>query len=121
MATANYLKQDKIPLYVYQEENDSDENYIFYEVQLEMVNHDIKLANQELKHFQIEVRHGYYQGFQLILDIPHAFDEAYQEEVRKELPVALQVLKDIAVNNGMIELRVVGRFSNGQVVYEEVK
>lgn len=113
MATANYLKQDKIPLYVYQGE---DEDIVY-----DMVNDDVKLANEELNHFQVELRGGYYEGFQLILDIPHAFDEAYQEEVRKELPIALQVLKDVAVNNSMTELRVVGRFSNGETLYEEVK
>jgi hypothetical protein len=116
MATANYLSQQGFPLYVYQSDDAVDEEF-----QYRFISEELVALNEKYNHVGVYTRGGYYSGFQIVFDIPNVYEKNNKKEVDKEVKLLLDDVKDIAYNYNMQEIRVVGRFSNGEVLYERVK
>jgi len=142
MATANFgtMKYD-MPLIVggFFDENDPDWEWHSYE-EAECIKEDLADFNDTLKHFEVGIESGYYDGFQFTVkqtdeywdyeDIPTMTDEDADyyyggtvENIRKEFEQDLKNIKNYLYElkaNGFMELAKVAQFSNGEAMYKEV-
>ena len=96
--------------------------------------------NDTLKHFEVGIESGYYDGFQFTVeqtdeywdyeDLPTMTDDDADyyygdtvENIRKEFEQDLKNIKEYLYNlkaNGFMELAKVAQFSNGEAMYKEV-
>lgn len=160
MGTCNYISQDKFDLYIttyevdeeyikeYEEVNgyEFDEEWdsqIFYEdIYMEAERLANKL-NEELMFYQIEIRSGYYDGLQTIIqgtdwydgyyniedvsnyDCHYYFDMCRSKAIRKHNAEVNKINKKLLPlfkkELGFEHIRCIGVFSNGEAVYERVK
>lgn len=160
MGTCNYISQDKFDLYIttyevdeeyikeYEEVNgyEFDEEWdsqIFYEdIYMEAERLANKL-NEELMFYQIEIRSGYYDGLQTIIqgtdwydsyydiedvsndDCHYYFDMCRSKAIRKHNAEVNKINKKLLPlfekELGFDHIRCIGVFSNGEAVYERVK
>lgn len=142
MATANFetMKYD-MPLIVggFYDENDPDCEWQSYE-EFECTKEDLADFNDTLKHFELGIESGYYDGFQFTVeqtdeywdyeDLPTMTDDDADyyygdtvENIRKEFEQDLKNIKEYLYNlkaNGFKELIKVAQFSNGEAMYKEV-
>ena len=142
MATANFgtMKYD-MPLIVggFFDENDPDCEWQSYE-EVECIKEDLADFNDTLKHFEVGIESGYYDGFQFTVeqtdeywdyeDLPTMTDDDADyyygdtaENIRKEFEQDLKNIKEYLYNlkaNGFKELIKVAQFSNGEAMYKEV-
>ena len=142
MATANFatMKYD-MPLIVggFYDENDPDREWQSYE-EAECIKEDLADFNDTLKHFEVGIESGYYDGFQFTVeqtdeywdyeDLPTMTDDDADyyygdtvENIRKEFEQDLKNIKEYLYNlkaNGFEELIKVAQFSNGEAMYKEV-
>ena len=142
MATANFgtMKYD-MPLIVggFYDENDPDWEWHNYE-EVECIKEDLADFNDTLKHFEVGIESGYYDGFQFTVeqtdeywdyeDLPTMTDDDADyyygdtvENIRKEFEQDLKNIKEYLYNlkaNGFKELVKVAQFSNGEAMYKEV-
>ena len=142
MATANFgtMKYD-MPLIVggFYDENDPDCEWQSYE-EVECIKKDLADFNDTLKHFEVGIESGYYDGFQFTVeqtdeywdyeDLPTMTDDDADyyygdtvENIRKEFEQDLKNIKEYLYNlkaNGFKELIKVAQFSNGEAMYKEV-
>ena len=142
MATANFgtMKYD-MPLIVggFRDENDPDWEWHNYE-EVERIKEDLADFNDTLKHFEVGIESGYYDGFQFTVeqtdeywdyeDLPTMTDDDADyyygdtvENIRKEFEQDLKNIKEYLYNlkaNGFKELIKVAQFSNGEAMYKEV-
>lgn len=98
----------------------------------------IDRANDQLKYHKIELKSGYYDGVQLFVVAEHDdegiesmdntdawyyFDMCRSKAIRAwkaDKNLVNKVMKELAKELGMIEIRMVARFSNGEALYEKV-
>ena len=142
MATANFgtMKYD-MPLIVggFFDENDPDCEWQSYE-EVECIKEDLADFNDTLKHFEVGIESGYYDGFQFTVeqtdeywdyeDLPTMTDDDADyyygdtaENIRKEIEQDLKNIKEYLYNlkaNGFKELIKVAQFSNGEAMYKEI-
>ena len=142
MATANFgtMKYD-MPLIVggFYDENDPEWEWHSYE-EVECIKEDLADFNDTLKHFEVGIESGYYDGFQFTVeqtdeywdyeDLPTMTDDDADyyygdtvENIRKEFEQDLKNIKEYLYNlksNGFKELIKVAQFSNGEAMYKEV-
>ena len=142
MATANFgtMKYD-MPLIVggFRDENDPDWEWHNCE-EVECIKEDLADFNDTLKHFEVGIESGYYDGFQFTVeqtdeywdyeDLPTMTDDDADyyygdtvENIRKEFEQDLKNIKEYLYNlkaNGFMELIKVAQFSNGEAMYKEV-
>ena len=142
MATANFgtMKYD-MPLIVggFYDENDPDWERHNYE-EVKCIKEDLADFNDTLKHFEVGIESGYYDGFQFTVeqtdeywdyeDLPTMTDDDADyyygdtvENIRKEFEQDLKNIKEYLYNlkaNGFKELIKVAQFSNGEAMYKEV-
>ena len=142
MATANFrtMKYD-MPLIVggFYDENDPDCEWQSYE-EVKCIKKDLSDFNDTLKHFEVGIESGYYDGFQFTVeqtdeywdyeDLPTMTDDDADyyygdtvENIRKEFEQDLKNIKEYLYNlkaNGFMELIKVEQFSNGEAMYKEV-
>ena len=142
MATANFetMKYD-MPLIVggFYDENDPDWERQSYE-EVKCIKEDLADFNDTLKHFEVGIESGYYDGFQFTVkqtdeywdyeDLPTMTDDDADyyygdtaENIRKEFEQDLKNIKEYLYNlkaNGFMELAKVAQFSNGEAMYKEV-
>ena len=142
MATCNFetMKYD-MPLIVggFYDENDPDWEWHNYE-EVECIKEDLADFNDTLKHFELGIEAGYYDGYQFTVkqtdeywdyeDIPTMTDDDADyyygdtvENIRKEFEQDLKNIKEYLYNlkaNGFMELAKVAQFSNGEAFYKEV-
>ena len=142
MATANFrtMKYD-MPLIVggFYDENDPDCEWQSYE-EVKCIKEDLADFNDTLKHFEVGIESGYYDGFQFTVkqtdeywdyeDLPTMTDDDADyyygdtvENIRKEFEQDLKNIKEYLYNlkaNGFMELIKVEQFSNGEAMYKEV-
>ena len=111
MATPNFRHMKDFPLFVL-----PDERYDEYFLK-EMIA-DIKLLNKQFDWYTISVISGYYEGIQLYVELKNEHDNV--NELTLEKVVIKEKLKELADNFGMQEIRVVGVFSNGEAIYENI-
>lgn len=132
MATCNFapMKYD-MPLIVggFYDENDPD-----------CIKEDLADFNDTLKHFEVGIEAGYYDGFQFTVkqsdkywdyeDLADMTDDDADyyygdtvENIRNEFEQDLKNIKEYLYNlkaNGFMELAKVAQFSNGEALYKEV-
>lgn len=142
MATANFetMKYD-MPLIVggFYDENDPDWEWHNVE-EVECIKEDLADFNDTLKHFEVGIESGYYDGYQFTVkqsddywdyeDLPTMTDDDADyyygdtvENIRKEFEQDLKNIKEYLYNlkaNGFMELTKVAQFSNGEAMYKEV-
>ena len=142
MATANFgtMKYD-MPLIVggFYDENDPDWEWHNCE-EVECIKEDLADFNDTLKHFEVGIESGYYDGFQFTVeqtdeywdyeDLPTMTDDDADyyygdtvENIRKEFEQDLKNIKEYLYNlkaNGFMELIKVAQFSNGEAMYKQV-
>lgn len=142
MATANFgtMKYD-MPLIVggFRDENDPDWEWHNCE-EVECIKEDLADFNDTLKHFEVGIESGYYDGFQFTVeqtdehwdyeDLPTMTDDDADyyygdtvENIRNEFEQDLKNIKEYLYNlkaNGFKELIKVAQFSNGEAMYKEV-
>lgn len=142
MATANFgtMKYD-MPLIVggFYDENDPDWEWHNVE-EIECIKEDLADFNDTLKHFEVGIEAGYYDGYQFTVkqtdeywdyeDIPTMTDDDADyyygdtaENIRKEFEQDLKNTKNYLYElkaNGFMELAKVAQFSNGEAFYKEV-
>lgn len=142
MATCNFgtMKYD-MPLIVggFYDENDPDWEWHNYE-EVECIKEDLADFNDTLKHFELGIEAGYYDGYQFTVkqsdeywdyeDLPTMTDDDADyyygdtvENIRKEFEQDLKNIKEYLYNlkaNGFMELAKVAQFSNGEALYKEV-
>lgn len=142
MATANFgtMKYD-MPLIVggFYDEDDPDCEWQSYG-EFECAKEDLADFNDTLKHFEVGIEPGYYDGFQFTVeqsdeywdyeDLPTMTDDDADyyygdtvENIRKEFEQDLKNIKEYLYNlkaNGFKELIKVAQFSNGEAMYKEV-
>lgn len=142
MATCNFgtMKYD-MPLIVggFYDENDPDWEWHSYE-EVECIKEDLADFNDTLKHFEVGIEAGYYDGYQFTVeqtdkywdyeDLPTMTDDDADyyygdtvENIRKEFEQDLKNIKEYLYNlkaNGFMELAKVAQFSNGEAFYKEV-
>ena len=160
MGTCNYKSQGKFDLYVttyevdeeyikqYEKENGHEldeelDRQIFYEdIYIEAERLADKL-NKELMFYQIEIRDGYYDGLQTIIqgtdwhdgfyniedmsnyDCHYYFDMCRSKAIRKHNTEVNKINKKLLPlfkkELGFEHIRCIGVFSNGEAIYERVK
>ena len=142
MATANFgtMKYD-MPLIVggFYDEDDPDCEWQSYE-EVKCIKEDLADFNDTLKHFEVGIESGYYDGFQFTVeqtdeywdyeDLPTMTDDDADyyygdtvENIRKEFEQDLKNIKEYLYSlkaNGFKELIKVTQFSNGEAMYKEV-
>ena len=142
MATANFgtMKYD-MPLIVggFYDDDDPDWERHNYE-EVKCIKEDLADFNDTLKHFEVGIESGYYDGFQFTVeqtdeywdyeDLPTMTDDDADyyygdtaENIRKEFEQDLKNIKEYLYNlkaNGFKELIKVAQFSNGEAMYKEV-
>lgn len=142
MATANFgtMKYD-MPLIVggFYDEDDPNWEWHNYE-EFECIKEDLADFNDTLKHFEVGIEAGYYDGFQFTVkqsdeywdyeDLPTMTDDDADyyygdtvENIRNEFEQDLKNIKEYLYNlkaNGFKELIKVAQFSNGEAMYKEV-
>ena len=142
MATCNFgtMKYD-MPLIVggFYDENDPDWEWHNYE-EVECIKEDLADFNDTLKHFELGIEAGYYDGYQFTVKQSDEYwdyedladmtddDAGYYygdtvENIRKEFEQDLKNIKEYLYNlkaNGFMELAKVAQFSNGEALYKEV-
>ena len=142
MATCNFgtMKYD-MPLIVggFYDENDPDWEWHNYE-EVECIKEDLADFNDTLKHFEVGIESGYYDGYQFTVeqtdeywdyeDLPTMTDDDadyyYGDtavNIRKEFEQDLKNIKEYLYNlkaNGFKELIKVAQFSNGEEMHKEV-
>ena len=142
MATANFgtMKYD-MPLIVggFYDDDDPDWERHNYE-EVKCIKEDLADFNDTLKHFELGIESGYYDGFQFTVeqtdeywdyeDLPTMTDDDADyyygdtaENIRKEFEQDLKNIKEYLYNlkaNGFKELIKVAQFSNGEAMYKEV-
>lgn len=142
MATCNFgtMKYD-MPLIVggFYDENDPDWEWHNYE-EVECIKEDLADFNDTLKHFELGIEAGYYDGYQFTVkqsdeywdyeDLPTMTDDDADyyygdtvENIRKEFEQDLKNIKEYLYNlkaNGFMELAKVAQFNNGEAFYKEV-
>ena len=142
MATANFgtMKYD-MPLIFggFYDENDPDWEWHNVE-EFECIKEDLADFNDTLKHFEVGIESGYYDGYQFTVeqsdeywdyeDLPTMTDDDADyyygdtvENIRKEFEQDLKNIKEYLYNlkaNGFKELIKVAQFSNGEAMYKEV-
>ena len=142
MATANFgtMKYD-MPLIVggFYDEDDPNWEWHNYE-EVECIKEDLTDFNDTLKHFEVGIEAGYYDGYQFTVeqsdeywdyeDLPTMTDDDadyyYGDtavNIRKEFEQDLKNIKEYLYNlkaNGFKELMKVAQFSNGEAMYKEV-
>lgn len=160
MGTCNYISQNNFNLYVisyevdeeyikeYEEENgyEFDEEWdcqIFYEDIYREAERLANKLNEELMFYQIEIRSGYYDGLQTIIqptdwyhaynnvedisndDCHYYFDMCRSKALRKHKAeinkINRKLLPLFEKELGFDHIRCIGVFSNGEAVYERVK
>lgn len=142
MATANFgTMKYNMPLIVggFYDENDPDWEWHSYE-EVECIKEDLADFNGTLKHFEVGIEAGYYDGYQFTVeqtdeywdyeDLPTMTDDDADyyygdtvENIRKEFEQDLKNIKEYLYNlkaNGFMELAKVAQFSNGEAFYKEV-
>ena len=142
MSTANFgtMKYD-MPLIVggFCDDDDPDGEWQSYE-EVECIKKDLADFNDTLKHFEVGIESGYYDGYQFTVeqsdeywdyeDLPTMTDDDADyyygdtvENIRKEFEQDLKNIKEYLYNlkaNGFKELIKVAQFSNGEAMYKEV-
>lgn len=142
MATCNFgtMKYD-MPLIVggFYDENDPDWEWHNYE-EVECIKEDLADFNDTLKHFELGIEAGYYDGYQFTVkqtdeywdyeDLADMTDEDADyyygdtvENIRKEFEQDLKNIKEYLYNlkaNGFMKLAKVAQFGNGEALYKEV-
>ena len=142
MATANFetMKYD-MPLIVggFYDENAPDWEWQSYE-DAKCIKEDLADFNDTLKHFEVGIEAGYYDGYQFTVeqtdeywdyeDLPTMTDDDADyyygdtvENIRNEFEQDLKNIKEYLYNlkaNGFKELIKVAQFSNGEAMYKEV-
>ena len=142
MATANFepMKYD-MPLIVggFYDEDDPDCEWRSYE-EAKCIKEDLADFNDTLKHFELGIESGYYDGYQFTVeqsdeywdyeDLPTMTDDDADyyygdtvENIRKEFEQDLKNIKEYLYNlkaNGFKELIKVAQFSSGEAMYKEV-
>lgn len=139
MSTGNFITQENFDSYCYfSEAEDENESYWDYEDAISNAKYDIEKYN--LKYFNIELKSGYYEGIQTLIeskndwydaddlaaekydnnDSKYLWDECrsitrrkIKSEIRKINKEILPKLRDY----GFKKFGQVGRFSNGECVY----
>lgn len=142
MATCNFGTMEyDMPLIVggFYDENDPDWEWHNYE-EVECIKEDLADFNDTLKHFELGIEAGYYDGYQFTVkqsdeywdyeDLPTMTDDDADyyygdtvENIRKEFEQDLKNIKEYLYNlkaNGFMELAKVAQFSNGEALYKEV-
>lgn len=159
MGTCNYISQDRFDLYVttyevdeeyikeYEEINECefDEEWdcqIFYEDIYREAERLANKLNEELMFYQIEIRSGYYDGLQTIIqgtdwydsyyniedvsndDCHYYFDMCRSKALRKHQTEVNKINKKLLPlfekELGFEHIKCIGVFSNGEAIYERV-
>ena len=138
MATGNFVTMENFPLYVsnekFNEANYAEQIFICNEIQDRFDD-----FNADLLFFEVSLKEGYFEGVQFYVkdkedfgknmsewnnkDCWYYFDMCRSVTIRKynsEINKVNKFLKKIASEWNFVELCVVGRFSNGEVVYNRV-
>lgn len=159
MGTCNYISQDNFDLYIteyevdeeyikeYEEENECEfdiefDSEIFYEDIYREAERLANELNKELMFYQIEIRSGYYDGLQTVIqctdwyngydnvedisndDCHYYFDMCRSKALRKHKAevnkINRKLLPLFEKELGFEHIRCIGVFSNGEAVYERV-
>lgn len=159
MGTCNYISQNNFDLYIteyevdeeyikeYEEENECEfdiefDSELFYEDTYREAERLANKLNEELMFYQIEIRSGYYDGLQTIIqptdwydgynnvedisndDCNYYFDMCRSKAIRKYKAevnkINRRILPKFKKQLGFEHIRCVGVFSNGEAVYERV-
>lgn len=159
MGTCNYTSQDDFDLYIieyeaseeyikeYEEINECEfdeewDSQIFYEDIYREAERLANKLNEELMFYQIEIRSGYYDGLQTIVqgtdwydsyyniedvsndDCHYYFDMCRSKAIRKHNAEINKINKKLLPlfekELGFDHIRCIGVFSNGEAIYERV-
>lgn len=147
MSTANFKSMDNFPLYVFDMEFDEDENTVAIEASWDdwrwfegrMIEREMDEFNESLKFHKVSLESGHYAGVQFYVEdmekmdeypddytnseCRYLFDMCRSEAFRKyhsEQNKIRKWLKKKAKEYDFMELGILGRFSNGEVVYCKV-
>ena len=135
MATANFYSMENFPLYV--KETDSMDNFDVYELCSCVTERIMEFEeDNELKFHKISLRDGYYTGIQFWVedtedfgkymddftneDCHYYYDMCRSKAIRAyngEVTKINRFIKKLAKEYGFKKLNILGRFSNGEVVY----
>ena len=124
------------------EEYTEDMFYLDSEMIVKSIQEQIDDFNDSLRHFEVIIEPGYYEGFSLNVkqtkdywdyeEIDELTDddseyfwgddaETIKKEFKDEMKKIEEFFQNMKNNNDMIELIKVAQFSNGEAVYKEVK
>lgn len=147
MSTANFKSMDNFPLYVFDMEFDEDENTVAIEASWDdwrwfegrMIEREMDEFNESLKFHKVSLKSGYYAGVQFYVEDLENMDKYPEEYTNGECQYLFGMcrsktfrayhseqnkirkwLKKIAKEYGFFELFVVGRFSNGETIYQKI-
>ena len=146
MSTANFKSMDNFPLYVFDFDSEDEEDFEISEywedwnyVEGRMIEKEIDEYNDMLKFHRISLKSGYYTGVQFYVEDLENMDKYPEEYTNGECQYLFGMcrsktfrayhseqnkirkwLKKIAKKYGFFELFVVGRFSNGETIYQKI-
>lgn len=160
MGTCNYISQDNFDLYIteyevdeeyikeYEEINECEfdeewDSQMFYKDIYMQAERLANKLNEELMFYQIEIRSGYYDGLQTIIqgtdwydsyyniedvsndDCHYYFDMCRSKAIRKHNTEVNKINKKLLPlfekELGFDHIRCIGVFSSGEAIYERVK
>lgn len=126
MGTSNFTRMKDFPLYC-RIGADCDENGDeLLDLDFKMLNEDLETGNEKLKILKMSVLPGYYEGFQLFAEERGTwYDSDLEGEneavvLEREKAYIRDYFKRVAMDFGLLELKIVGTFSNGETIYEKV-
>jgi hypothetical protein len=111
MATPNFRHMKDFPLFVWH-----DKDYDEYLARHIIV--DIKYFNQQYKFYKIHFINGYYEGAQFFVELDYEPDNV--NELTLEKNIVRKDLEWLSDKYNMKAIRVVGIFSNGEAIYENI-
>ena len=125
MATANFRSMKEFDLYVLEdkylyltnEETGELDYEAIDEALLDEIKFDIEKLNKSFNFYEIQLLDGYYSGVQLY--VKEIYEPAIARELEEEKELMKATLEKLANNMGFTKIKVVARFSNGEVWYEK--
>lgn len=123
MGTSNFKRMPKdYPLYVYRSfDSEFEEEFDYQARELfdwKSIEADIDFQNDGFTYHKLSLVPGYYHGFQLYVEFINDEYDDFETGVKKEYNEVIRLMEVIAENYGLIKLKVVGTFSNGETIYE---
>ena len=134
MGAANFWSMDNFPIYANMEEMDWIEEHEFYSSLKEIVDE----FNYDLLFFKVSLKSGYYEDVQFYVEDKEDFGKYMDEFTNEDCHYYFDVCRSVAIRKyhseinkinrwlkktskewGFTELGIVGRFSNGEVIYRK--